>query len=338
MPSPRDCRYSAAGAAHRRWPAAQRWRTHRPTKRRPDVGSTATSATSSGNVLAAVRAACIQSQSLPSCTGRDAADSASMKPTSSSVMPPTTTGASAISGTSTSSAEVLGVPPPGQRQPAAATTAAMRQADCGGYPVVDRRHRDDVDVRRGNTRRGQRDRPDPTAGPAVQPDGDGHQRGGQHRTGADPDLRAQNAGLGGQHQQQHDADERDRDARDGERLADPAVGRAAAAAWEARRRRRWRRYCCAALRRVVRRVLRPVRRRRAAYGTRGGAGGRAAGAGRCREQAVQLAQVGGRPRQLLAHHGEIRGEPGDHGLIRFGHGAIVAANPPARMSSTTRCV
>jgi hypothetical protein len=60
------------------------------------------SATNSGTVPAAVRAACIQIQSLPSCTGSAAADSANMNPTSSSVMPSVTAGARPISGTNTS--------------------------------------------------------------------------------------------------------------------------------------------------------------------------------------------------------------------------------------------
>jgi hypothetical protein len=68
---------------------------------RPSSKWTAISATINGNVLAAVRALCSQIQSLPTCTGNDAADSASMNATNSSVMPPVTTGASRISGTRT---------------------------------------------------------------------------------------------------------------------------------------------------------------------------------------------------------------------------------------------
>ena len=52
---------------------------------------------------------------------------------------------------------------------------------------------------------------------------DGHQSPRQHRTGADADLGAQNAGLRGEHQQQDDADEGDGDTGDGENLADPAL-------------------------------------------------------------------------------------------------------------------
>ena len=52
----------------------------------------------------------------------------------------------------------------------------------------------------------------------------GHQRGGQQGTRADADFRTQDACLGGQHQQQHDTDQGDRDACDGEHLADPALG------------------------------------------------------------------------------------------------------------------
>ncbi len=62
----------------------------------------AASATNSGNVAAAILAACIRIQSLPSCTGSEAAEMASMNPISNSVMPSVTTGARMISGTSTS--------------------------------------------------------------------------------------------------------------------------------------------------------------------------------------------------------------------------------------------
>ena len=70
---------------------------------RPPSKYTPASATNSGNVTAAMRAACNQSQSLPICTGSDAADSASMNATSSSVTPPTTIGANTSSGTRTRS-------------------------------------------------------------------------------------------------------------------------------------------------------------------------------------------------------------------------------------------
>ena len=49
------------------------------------------------------------------------------------------------------------------------------------------------------------------------------QRTCQQRAGGHPDLRAKNARLGGEHEQEHHPDERDSDACDGERLADPAV-------------------------------------------------------------------------------------------------------------------
>ena len=71
-------------------------------------------------------------------------------------------------------------------------------------------------------------------GRAVQPTADGDQPDRQHRAGTDADLGAQNAGLRGQHQQQHDTDERDRDAGDGEDLADPALDAWAAGAAAAR--------------------------------------------------------------------------------------------------------
>ncbi|SHU33462.1 Uncharacterised protein [Mycobacteroides abscessus subsp. abscessus] len=61
-------------------------------------------ATSMGKVQAAVRATNIATQSLPNCTGSDAADSASMNPISSSETPSATTGASTARGTSTNSA------------------------------------------------------------------------------------------------------------------------------------------------------------------------------------------------------------------------------------------
>ncbi len=57
------------------------------------------------------------------------------------------------------------------------------------------------------------------------------------RSAGDAELRAQNACLGGQHEQQHDADQGDRDAGDGEHLADPALG----TFLPRLRRRRWRR-------------------------------------------------------------------------------------------------
>ena len=60
------------------------------------------------------------------------------------------------------------------------------------------------------------------------------QRPGQHCACADADFGPQDAGLGGEHQQQHDADECDRDACDGECLADPAR----VARWPAALRRR----------------------------------------------------------------------------------------------------
>ncbi len=56
----------------------------------------------------------------------------------------------------------------------------------------------------------------------VQPTGYPDERAGQHRARADPDLRPQDSGLRGEHQQQHHTDERDRDTGDGQGLADPA--------------------------------------------------------------------------------------------------------------------
>ncbi len=56
----------------------------------------------------------------------------------------------------------------------------------------------------------------------------------------DADLGAKDAGLGGEHEEQHDTDERDRDACDGEDLADPVRvtrgrgGRGAAGGWVCR--------------------------------------------------------------------------------------------------------
>ena len=81
---------------------------------------------------AAMRAACSQIQSLPSCTGSDAADSASMKPTSSSVMPPVTDRREHDQRHQHQQAEMLGVPAPRQGQPAAADHRGERQADGAG--------------------------------------------------------------------------------------------------------------------------------------------------------------------------------------------------------------
>jgi hypothetical protein len=68
----------------------------------PSPMRAATNAINSGKVGAAIRAACSQTQSLPSCTSSEAAEMASMNAISSIVMPSLTIGASTISGTSTS--------------------------------------------------------------------------------------------------------------------------------------------------------------------------------------------------------------------------------------------
>ena len=264
---------TAAGSARRRRPARPRCRRRRPARRRCRRRSwPPTNATSSGKVAAAMRAACSQIQSLPSWTGSDAAEMASMNAISSIVMPSVTIGASTISGTSTSRPRCCGVPAPSQGEAAAADHRRDHQADGRGHPVVDRRDRDDVHVRRGDTGRRQGDRADPPAGTGVQPGRDADERPGQHGARADADFGAQDAGLGGEHEQQHDADECDRDAGDGEDLADPAR--------VARRPRRrcggWRRGGGARVRRAGelrrRRVRRGGRHVRLRNGHRGGTG------------------------------------------------------------------
>ena len=148
-------------------------------------------------------------------------------------------------------AEVLRIPAPSQGQAAAADHRREHQADGRGDPVVDRGDRDDVHVRRRNTGRGQGDRADPPARAGVQPSRDADERPGQQSACADTDFRPQDARLGGEHEQQHDADQRDGDTGDGEDLADPA--------------------------RVARRPRRLRRRRRASVAVAGG--GRCGGGG-----------------------------------------------------------
>ena len=202
----------------------------KPSTSGPERDSPRRRAMSSGSVAAAMRAACNPSQSLPSCTGSDAADSASMKPTSSRVMPSATTGPSPISGTRTSRPRCSESQRRASVRPPPATTAAITRPDRRRHPVVDGGDRDDVDVGGGNAGGGQRDRADAPARPAVEPPSGADQRAGQHRSRGDAELRAQDAGLRGEDEEQHHADERDGDACDGERLADPAVGARRAAA------------------------------------------------------------------------------------------------------------
>ena len=168
-----------------------------------------------------IRAACSQIQSLPSCTSSDAAEMASMNPISSIVMPSVTIGARTISGTSTSRPRCWESQRRANVRPPPPMTAAMASPTGAEHPVVDRGHRDDVHVRGGDAGRGQRDCTDAPAGAGVEPDRDADQRPGQHGTCADSDFGPQDAGLRGEHQQQHHTDERDCDAGDGEHLADP---------------------------------------------------------------------------------------------------------------------
>ena len=58
-------------------------------------------------------------------------------------------------------------------------------------------------------------------GREFEPGRDDDERPGEHCACADADFGPQDAGLGGEHEQQDDADERDCDACDGENLADP---------------------------------------------------------------------------------------------------------------------
>jgi hypothetical protein len=117
--------------------------------------------------------------------------------------------------------EVLGVPAAGQHEATSTDQGRYHQPDGGRHPAVDGGDRDDVHVRGGDAGRGQCDGTDPAAGAAVQPSRYGHERPGEERACANADFGTQDAGLGGEHEQQHNADERDRDARDSENLADP---------------------------------------------------------------------------------------------------------------------
>ena len=96
-------------------------RTPRPARRRCRRRSTAaTNATSSGNVGAAMRAACSQIQSLPSCTGSDAADRASMNADQQHRDAVGDDRRKHDQRHQHQQAEVLGVPAPGQDEAAAA--------------------------------------------------------------------------------------------------------------------------------------------------------------------------------------------------------------------------
>jgi len=56
-----------------------------------------------------------------------------------------------------------------------------------------------------------------------------------------------------------------------------------------------------------------------------------------RHDVIQFAKVGGYPPEIAPHHGDVRVDAGEQGLIRLGHRAIVAANSFQRMSICTRC-
>ncbi len=123
----------------------------------------ATNAIKSGNVGAVIRAACSQIQSLPSLDeqrcGRDGEHERDQQHRD------------AVGDDRREhdqrhqheQAEVLRVPAPGQGEATATDHGGEHQADGCGHPVVDRRDRDDVHVRRGDTGRGQGDGADPSA-------------------------------------------------------------------------------------------------------------------------------------------------------------------------------
>ena len=91
--------------------------------------------------------------------------------------------------------QVLGVPAPGQGEAGGANDGSDHQPDGRRHPVVDGGDRDDVQVCGGDAGGGQRDRTDPPAGPAAQPDADADERARQRHAAGDADLRPQQAGL-----------------------------------------------------------------------------------------------------------------------------------------------
>ena len=226
---------------------------------------------------------------------------------------------------------MLAVPTPGQDEATATDHRSEHQSEGCGHPVIDRRDRDDVHVRRGDTRCGKGDGTDTSAGARVQAGRDDDERPGEHCACADADFGTQDAGLGGEHEQQDDADECDCDACDGENLADPIR----VARWPglSRRCRRWRHPRRRGHgRRGRRRRWWRVRRGGRHMGLRNVHGRRhrmRCGLRHVRalaQQAVQLGQVGRNLRELRGHRGEVRREPGNDGVMRCGHCAIVATD------------
>ena len=201
------------------------------------------------------------------------------------------------------------------------------QADGRGDPLIDRGDRDDVHIRAPDAGRGQRDCADPPAGTGVQPECDARRAPRRARPLRRHGFRAEDAGLGGEHEQQHDTDQRDRDTGDGEGLTDPVLRRAAAAApWAP---------TAAGSPVAVMAVASVVR----AAGTARWAAGRAvqpasevtpAAAQQVerrpcvRRAPDQFGQFGRYPGQLLRHCSEFGGEPGDDGMMGCGHAGIVA--------------
>ena len=162
----------------------------------------------------------------------------------------------------------------------------------------------------------------------------GPPRRGEHGSACDAELGAQNACLGRQHQQQHDADQGARHTGNGQHFADPALGALLPRLW----RRRWRGNVWRRRRGILRGILRPstAPRARTAGGTTPACGGRLLrrnGLGRrrlLRQKAVERGQIRGHAGQLPRDRGEVRGQPRNDGTMRrFLHGGSSSAQAKA---------
>ena len=107
-------------------------------------------------------------------------------------------------------------PPVGEAQAGPGDDQREQQGGDAGQVVEDRGGRGVDEVQRGEAGGGQRERARPRALPAVQPHAQPDEPDAQHRAERDPGGRGEPAAGGREHQQQHDAEQRDRAAGPGE--------------------------------------------------------------------------------------------------------------------------